>query len=276
MERIINICYITDNNYCNQTYTSIFSLKQNIIYKHKYNIYIICENVKKNNVIYLNSLSNNNFKIHIIEVNNNIFDVNDDSCGRIPSCALYRFMIDKLIPIECDSILYLDSDTIIIKDISLVFNTDIVGKYAAVVKDKINYNGYFNSGVMLFNLKKMRNNLNLFNDLIRIKKENDFTMIDQDVMNIYFKNKVSYINYGYNFLINIYGNTSLEKMKKIYKENIVEKNIKIIHYAGSKKPWNDNYIACKMIYDMYKNNKIDKNKEKKLLKIYTKEILNNV
>lgn len=71
---------------------------------------------------------------------------------------LMRIVLTKILPNE-DKVLYLDIDTIVNDDISELWDIDISNYYAAGVRDTpdLNKNGlYVNAGVMLFNLKKMR------------------------------------------------------------------------------------------------------------------------
>ena len=85
-------------------------------------------------------------------------------CQATPS-ALLKFKISEILA-NYDKIIYLDGDILVQKDLTELYNIDIDGYYVAAVDDtgKIyhkkdvyaKYPNYFNSGVMLLNLKKCR------------------------------------------------------------------------------------------------------------------------
>ncbi|MCK7489743.1 MAG: hypothetical protein MZU79_05535 [Anaerotruncus sp.] len=81
----------------------------------------------------------------------------------VTSAAYLKFDLPDLIPNQ-DKVLYLDGDIIIQKDLSDLFEINIKDYYAGAVKDiglidnDLNIKNYFNSGVMLLNLKLMREN----------------------------------------------------------------------------------------------------------------------
>lgn len=102
-----------------------------------------------------------------------------------------RLFIDK--SIDEDKILYLDTDTIFNGNIDDLYNMDLLDYEYAGAKDflgKIFINrNYINAGVLLFNLKRIRET-NLFNiclDALKIKK---YTFNDQDVLNKFCQKKL--------------------------------------------------------------------------------------
>lgn len=89
--------------------------------------------------------------------------------NRIPPLMWYRVLLPELLP-ELDRILYLDCDTLVRADLSALWQTDLAGRYVAATDNVLERNyadraerlglprgqRYFNSGVLLFNLAKMR------------------------------------------------------------------------------------------------------------------------
>jgi lipopolysaccharide biosynthesis glycosyltransferase len=140
-----------------------------------------------------------------------------------------------------EKILYCDSDVIFEHDISDIFNIDINKKYAAVVKDavgmclhydhaRINKEYYFNSGVMLINANRLRNE-NAFYKMINLRSSLDNKYMDQDVFNIYFGDDVMYLDYRYNYMIS---NIKLDGkiINHIFGTEFTRDQYKIIHYTG--------------------------------------------
>ena len=162
MGNIINICFITDNNYFVPTLTSIMSLVKNFK-QHQLSINIICNNVNHKNVEFAKTLEFENVKINILKIENPYLELGEKHI-HVSKAALLKFSIAQIFS-ELDKILYIDSDVLIFKDLIQLYETDIDNYYAAVVSDmkavkeyqfhkKFGLKNYFNSGVMLLNLKK--------------------------------------------------------------------------------------------------------------------------
>ena len=91
------------------------------------------------------------------------------SGNRISIATYYRCLLSRILPVNIDKILYMDCDIVVLNDISEFWNTDItqyaigciedIGSdeeeyYSRLQYDKKYY--YFNSGVLLINLKYWR------------------------------------------------------------------------------------------------------------------------
>lgn len=189
----INIVYSANTKYCKLMAVAILSLFETN--KHINNINVTC---------LLFSVDDFNKK-KLYEIgkkykrNINFIDIDY-------YCEKYRFWekeedsryVRLLLPIILDNldlVLYMDCDTMIRKDLTSLFKMDISTYYHASVLDttRLNqrkeshiqdYNRYFNSGVMLINLKKWRldNLIQKFKDFKRINN-NKGTFRDQRVLN---------------------------------------------------------------------------------------------
>lgn len=182
-----------------------------------------------------------------------IYTQYDGNTGAGSITAMIKFDIPTLI--EENIILYLDSDLIIRSDLSPIFNYDINEKYAAVVRDSgIIYNKsglrgqlplYFNSGVMLLNLQRMRDT-NATDLLINTKKTLNNNLVDQDAFNYVFNNNVVELPIKYNCLIvNLFNSCNkfdIRELNEIYGTCYsciydLYDSACIIHYASKEKPW---------------------------------------
>ncbi len=164
--------------------------------------------------------------------------------------ALLRLCLPNLLS-NLDKVLYLDGDIIVNDSVLPLFNLDISNYYIAAAKDSasaynINYqvsmgiekaHAYYNSGVLLLNLKALReiDLVTLMNEFVQ-KNSKLIGAPDQDFLNYISQKKTLYIPPKYNM------NYLLEKdiAAKIWsKEEIKEakKSPVIVHYIGPVKPW---------------------------------------
>ncbi|MBP3581636.1 MAG: glycosyltransferase family 8 protein [Clostridia bacterium] len=257
----INVALITDDNYIVPTIVTIQSIVNNTDKGKKYIINILCDNVSKENKQLMEQCKSKNVEIKFINVDKKVFEEFEKETKDIymvaNSSALIKFLLPTLFK-SLDKILYLDGDLIVNCDIAEIYNIDLKENFVAAVRDlpqvllepqliggDISGTEYFNSGVMLLNLKKMRKE-NAYEKLIKIKKErvND-NLMDQNVFNVVFKDNVHQLDLSYNVCYCNYKSTKrlkYEKLKNYYTEDYstiekIAKKAKIIHYSSFLKPW---------------------------------------
>lgn len=99
--------------------------------------------------------------------------------------GLIRAAMPKIFP-DLDTILSLDADTIILDDISGLFEVDLGLNYFAAVREPYlsTQRPYYNTGVCLLNLKLMRGT-GMDDILISALNTNPFRYVSQDAMNYY-------------------------------------------------------------------------------------------
>ena len=194
------IAYITDDNYVGYTLFSLKSLLKHV--KDDINIYIIC-----------NSVSEANKRKLEIDGRINLIDYNGKDAKRFPgrryltNTMFIKFELPNILNV--DTCLYLDGDTIVVKDISELLDFDVSDNIAAVVKDfgeayiwmpmNATKRGLtFNCGVMLFNLKKMREEN--YTERLYSKRSSMTSsgISDQEVFNFVFIDNVSYLSPKFN------------------------------------------------------------------------------
>lgn len=259
--KTINICMICDNDYVMPTLVALTSIIRNKNESTSYNIYIIASDLSDNNIALFNSKNSKNININIINVKQDTFEgyhkFEEGKMCVASISALFKFMIPSLLS-DLDKVLYLDGDIIVKDSLDELYNTNIDNYYAAAVIDSgriyyltefnKKYPEYFNSGVMLLNLDKLRKE-NVEQLLIDTKKNlNDSSLMDQNVFNIVFENKVKLLPIRYNLLpVNLMRTKKMWKIEEInnlYKTNYKNRNelfydARIIHYSSKDKPWKD-------------------------------------
>jgi len=159
--------------------------------------------------------------------------------GYLNRAAYYRILIPTLIDNSVDKVLYLDSDTIILKDIREIFDIDI-GQSAASATLDVNsvsicqergFAEYYNSGVMIMNLKYWREK-----DIVRscfeyISDENsDIVFADQCAINHILSGKIIPLPDRWNKVVS----NSLSSQAQAEE---VLKSAFIVHFVTAQKPW---------------------------------------
>jgi len=157
----------------------------------------------------------------------------------VSRAAYLKFLIPELI--NKDKIIYLDSDTYVLSDLSELYREDLdnfcIGGVEDLVASKSNKimkgstDKYINSGVLLMNLKKIREKKSLSNlNNFYVENEEKIVWADQCIFNKIFEKEKKIINFKYNKIINT-TKTKYEDFNQIIKKN------HILHFAGGVKPW---------------------------------------
>lgn len=254
---VINLCFICDDNYAMPTAVAITSLKLHRDTKILYEIYIIQNGLSSVNEKRLLSLATTNFHITFIDGEKyaNYSEVDGiRSAKHVSTSALYKFNLPDIFP-TLDRILYLDGDLLIRDSLASLYFMELGDNYAAACPDmgaeffikpynlrlNTDLEYYFNSGVLLLNLKQLR-----IDDLTkklfdyRLNGKNDF--MDQDAFNVCFQGKVAWIDFMYNFTITSYEKFDSETICYYYNLPSMTKNemysaAKIVHLCSMRKPW---------------------------------------
>ena len=255
----INLFFALNDTFVQHFTVALASILTNSNATDYYNINVLVnENgltkENKNKIKTLHKIRN--FNLKYIKINETLFKNFPLHLSHIRSLSTYyRFILTDIAP-NIDKALYLDCDLVINSDLYFLWNTDISNFYAAGVEDchwlniehKLNLGlkpnePYVNAGVLLLNLKKMRQDSikeKFFHNLKKIK--NKIKYDDQDVINYTFKGKIKLLPPKYNLLV-WFSYAMREGWRTSYNwYEMVEgtQNPAIIHYAGETKPWNIN------------------------------------
>lgn len=108
--------------------------------------------------------------------------------------SLLRLALHEILPEE-DRVLWLDIDTIVNADITDLFGTELDGCYVAAAEEPIRSKDpflYYNAGVMILDLKKLRDGM--ADLLIRYVNRVDMRFPDQDVINLLCQGRIKPIS----------------------------------------------------------------------------------
>lgn len=262
----MNIVLICDRNYLMPTKVTINSIIKNKKEKEILNIYIIGVGL---------SFTDFDLILQLQDMQVSIVPIIPDDCfehisaihQHVTKAALYKFMIPELI--NEDKVLYLDSDVLVLESLTKLYETDIGNMYAAVVRDmigeclfhfqqkhKISY--YFNSGMMLLNLKELRKH-GIVQKLISMKEADTSDLfMDQDTFNKVFDKKIILMSPKYNYILTKRENVnySLDEIAEFYgleNEEVeeIEKHPVILHLTNKKKPWNSSEVNSQNLWYQY-------------------------
>ena len=142
---------------------------------------------------------------------------------------------------DYDKVIYLDCDTIVLGDISELYNYDIKDYFIAGALEEVmqtvdtfgNYveqflgvprKQYINAGVLLINNKRFLK-FKIAEKFVELAKQYTFRVTqDEDYLNVLCKNRIKILNLGWN--------------KTAYKNDAFDdKDLKLIHYKINWKPW---------------------------------------
>jgi len=175
----------------------------------------------------------------------------DDQPAHISIAAYYRLFLTDLLPDTIDKVLYLDCDLLCLSALTELWNINIDNKPLACISDipytgvseavRLGYDeklGYFNSGVLLINLRYWREH-NVRHDFIRLITDNNdiIRYHDQDILNCVFKGQVLFIHPRFNAQDRLF---HLDTPCFPYPDNEVAeaRNFPaIIHFTYKNKPW---------------------------------------
>lgn len=242
----IHIAVAFDQNYLHPFYALITSLFQNNP-EINFNIHAISTGIS--------DLEREKIQKYIKEEGSEIFVYSIDASpiqdfkltSNWTHAVYYRLFLPLLVPTSVDRLLYLDSDTIVIGKISSLFDINLEEYPLAAVYDNyvkaqpllnINLEGeYFNSGVLLIDVKKWRQQKVSERAMEYLAMHPERILyVDQCALNaVLFKNwkKIdSKYNLLYSYLQETISKTEL---------NTIIKNIVIVHFT-LQRPWN---MLCK-------------------------------
>lgn len=240
---LIKIVFSSDNNFVEQLAVAICSILINSTPDENFKFYILDGGItakNKEQIKYLKKIKD--FQLEFVEINQEDFkDCPISKHFKLPT--YFRLKLPTLL--SEDKILYMDCDIIVLKSIKELFDIDLDKFYCACVEDFTNIfhstkqhaqclgvNRYFNAGIALFNLKKMKNDRIEEKNFEFIKKSPEkIRNVDQCVLNHVFKEKILFVDKFWNFQ---YNNAIRDINCQFFKNY---KNIKILHFACGNKPW---------------------------------------
>lgn len=241
--KIIPIFFAIDDAYTPFLAVAIQSLIDNSSKEYNYLIKVLHTNVQEEHQNQIKKYETENVNIEFVDLSYYIEKVKDKLYTRdyYTNTTYFRLFLPELYP-QYDKVLYLDSDIIVLGDISELYNTDmgtdlvaaapddiiqynkIFQDYAELVVGVAKYQHYFNAGVLLMNLHQLRK-FNFQEKFLYLLEKVKFSVAqDQDYLNRLCKGRVTLISHDWDVMPYVNNETKPEE-------------IKLIHYNFAYKPW---------------------------------------
>ena len=254
---IIPIFFAMDDNYIPFMGVCLQSMIEHISEEKLYEIKVLYTSISEENKEKIKKLEKDNLKIEFVDLNKQINEIKEKLYTRdyFSSATYFRLFIPTLFP-EYNKAIYIDADTVVLDDVAKLYNIDIGDNLIGGVTDGVinsidifkdyvekvvgvsDWHNYFNAGLILMNLKELRN-AEFKEKFIYMLDRNKFPVAqDQDYLNRICKGRVQLIDENWN---------AMPVNKAIYKD---ESKIKLIHYNMADKPWhNDNVTFEKYFWE---------------------------
>ncbi|MGH8001475.1 MAG: glycosyltransferase family 8 protein [Brasilonema sp.] len=179
--------------------------------------------------------------------------------GHLKVATYYKILIPVLLPDNYCKVIYLDSDLIVQGDLGQLWDRNIGNNYLLAVPDSgipyvssfyglenykelglASHYKYFNAGVLVFNLEKMRSQSTSMQVIQYLENNKEYIRWhDQDGLNAVLAGKWGELEPRWNQLPSLYNYSSWED-SPFSREEFTNglKDPYIIHFASSNKPWN--------------------------------------
>lgn len=241
MNKEIPVFFAVDNGYIPFLSVALRSLIDNTSNENKYAIKILYTSVTDENKEKIKKYEKENISIEFVDLNKQLEEIKEKLYTRnyFSNTTYYRLFIPELYP-EYDKAVYIDSDTVGLSDIAELYNTDMGDNLIAGIPDGViqaidifkdyvervvgvaDYNNYFNAGVIVMNLKELRDYKFEEKFIYMLEKIKFEVAQDQDYLNRLCKGRVKILDYSWNRMP-VMGKT--------------EGKINLIHYNLGAKPW---------------------------------------
>ncbi len=276
---IVPVVFAADNNYVPMLTTSIYSMLKNASSNHSYDVIVLERDITEENKQYIKQFLSrfSNAVVRFYDVSRYIDGFNlTTNNAHISVETYYRFIIQEALPFY-SKLLYLDCDLVVDDDVSPLFDTELGhnaiaavpdidfignlnmknGERAEYVKKQLhmrNAYGYFQAGVLVMNLDRMRK-IHTVREWLEIASKPGYIYNDQDILNVECEGQVTYLDYSWNVMHNCAGRVNgvfdfaPADVYKAYMES--RKAPKIVHYAGFDKPWKNPWCDFAPLYWSY-------------------------
>ena len=255
-EKRIPIILAANDAYAPYVSVTINSLVSNSSKSFFYDIYVFHTDLCENNVTLLNSMRGENYSVfclcveRFIEREKKYMYTNFHFSKEM----FYRILIPTILE-NYDKAIYLDCDTVVLGDISELYETDLEDNVIAAGRDilhgrsrsyvinelRIDPDEYINSGVLIINCKAYRDlgiKALIFEEL---KARSALRYPDQDLLNLVCHGKIKYLDSTWNYIWHynfIKDDPTLNLPDALMPEYLnMASEAKIIHYTSSIKPW---------------------------------------
>ena len=245
MKREIPIFFTIDDGYAPFLAVALNSAIKNANKNRTYRAIVLHQELSDSNIARLKALETENFKIDLTPMKANFESLDDRMSNRLRCdyftlTIYFRLFIPAMFP-QYDKGIYIDSDVVLTADIGNLYDIDIGENLIGACNDLsiadipplvaytenaigVKKQEYINSGVLLMNLKKLRE-LDLEGHFLNLLNTYHFDSIapDQDYLNAMCNGRIHYLDESWDAMPN-------DARPPLEKANL-------IHYNLFSKPW---------------------------------------
>ncbi len=247
-DKIIPIFYACDDNFVKYTIVSLHSMMEHASKAYRYRVCVLHTGITEGMMARMYALQNDHFEITFQDVTDYLESISDKLPIRdyYSKTTYYRLFIAEMYP-EYDKAIYIDSDTVVQGDISLLYHTDIGDKYLGACHEQamvqvdeygtyvetvigISRHNFFNAGLLLINCKVFRER-HVLDKFIHYLHVYHFAVTqDEDYLNLICKDHVYWLDQRWN--TEVFGEIPYP-IEEAY----------VLHYIMTNKPWH--YADCR-------------------------------
>ena len=277
--RVVPVVFAADNNYVPMLATTIYSMLKNASPSRSYDVIVLERDITEENKHYVKGFLAQfpNAVIRFFDVSRYLAGFHlTTSNAHISVETYYRFIIQEALPFYT-KLLYLDCDLVVNGDVAELFDTKLGDNAIAAVPDidfigNLNMKngeraeyvskqlrmrdayGYFQAGVLVMNLDRMRK-IHTVHEWLEIASKPGYIYNDQDILNVECEGLVTYLDYSWNVMHNCAGRVNGVfdfAPANVYKAYMTSRKApKIVHYAGFDKPWKNPWCDFASLYWNY-------------------------
>lgn len=245
MNNEITIFFTADEAYAPFLATAIASAADNSTSERSYRAVILHQGISEGTLSRIKALERDNFKIEPVEMTHSLEGLDDRMSNRLRCdyftlTIYFRLFIPELFP-HLDRAIYIDSDVVLTDDIAKLYDTDIGECLIGACRDLsiadipplVEYTEkavgmargeYINSGVLLMNLKALRE-CRLGESFLELLNTYHLDTVapDQDYLNAMCRGRIFYLDPAWDTMPN-------DSRKELESPSL-------IHYNLFSKPW---------------------------------------
>lgn len=265
----IPIVFAADDSYVPYASAAIASILSSSRCDREYAVYILHSGLSRKAAERLEGICAENLSVRCVDLSLRIAEYRDHmySHSYFSAEMYYRMLVPEVLA-DCDKVIYLDCDVIVLGDLCELYSTDVSGYTAAVCRNPMHERmrsyvsgelgldpqGYFNSGVMLLNCRELRKRnipqafFNTLSERVGLRYP------DQDILNLLLAGTVYYLPLRWNYLWHLErllksGDPDLHLgARDLSDYRAASDDIAVLHYTGDMKPWDYDAIPGAEIF----------------------------
>lgn len=249
----LTLVFATDDAYAPYAGVAIQSLIDHADPQTTYSINILYTCLSDANAIKLLELAQTNVGVNLVDVSGLFSNLETYSTAHFSEAMYYRVLIPQLFPSK-EKVLYLDCDIIVRDNVAKLFDVDLGNSVLGAVRNLcnvkrteyvtsvlgLNDEQYFNSGVLLFNVRAFANAAIGQKCFDLISEYRNLECPDQDILNLACVDQVTWLPDRWN----VAWQHAIEKNQHYRDRRLFQKfmntleDTAILHFTTGTKPWN--------------------------------------